>query len=79
MDYTEYAASKLTSKYQATIPAPVRLALALNKGDEIIFDVRGEDVVLRKKVQTDASYLSGVEQHLSEWHTPEDDALFNAL
>lgn len=40
--------SKLTSKYQATIPAPVRELLQLGSGDRLMF-VRTHDHVLLKK------------------------------
>ena len=36
------ATSKLTRKYQATIPEPVRKLLHLESGDEIAFDI--EDI-----------------------------------
>lgn len=35
-------ASKLTSKAQATIPQPVRLALDLPEGDELLYRVEGQ-------------------------------------
>jgi antitoxin PrlF len=40
--------SKLTSKAQATIPAPVRTALHLREGDELVYNVEGDRVILRK-------------------------------
>ena len=35
---TERASSRLTSKYQATIPAEVRAALQLKAGDRVSFE-----------------------------------------
>ncbi len=40
--------SKLTSKAQTTIPAPVRTALRLRAGDELVYSVEGDRVVLTK-------------------------------
>ncbi len=40
--------SKLTSKAQTTIPQPIRVALKLKEGDEIVYEIRGEQVVLMK-------------------------------
>jgi antitoxin PrlF len=40
--------SKLTSKAQTTIPAPVRTALRLTPGDELIYSVEGDRVILTK-------------------------------
>ena len=38
--------SKLTSKAQTTIPRPVRVALDLEPGDEITYEIDGGRVVL---------------------------------
>jgi antitoxin PrlF len=40
--------SKLTSKAQTTIPLPVRNALRLVEGDEIVYVIDGNRVVLSK-------------------------------
>ena len=40
--------SKLTSKGQTTIPQPVRAALCLNEGDELVYQIEDERVVLTK-------------------------------
>jgi antitoxin PrlF len=40
--------SKLTSKAQTTIPAPVRTALRLKAGDELVYSVEGDRVILTK-------------------------------
>ena len=40
--------SKLTTKAQTTIPQPVRNALGLREGDEIVYEIEGDRVVLRK-------------------------------
>jgi antitoxin PrlF len=40
--------SKLTSKAQTTIPQPVRRVLGLRDGDELVYDIDGDRVILRK-------------------------------
>lgn len=40
--------SKLTSKAQTTIPQPVRAALRLTAGDEIAYQIEGDQVILKK-------------------------------
>ena len=40
--------SKITSKAQTTIPQPVRNALGLREGDEIVYEIEGDRVVLTK-------------------------------
>ena len=40
--------SKLTSKGQTTIPQPIRGALRLQEGDELVYEIRGEQVLLTK-------------------------------
>ena len=40
--------SKLTTKAQTTIPQPVRAALRLQAGDELIYEIRDQRVILTK-------------------------------
>lgn len=40
--------SKLTSKAQTTIPAPVRTALGLRAGDALVYTIDGERAILTK-------------------------------
>ena len=39
--------SKVTQKYQATIPQAIREKLAIEKGDRVIFEIEDEKVVLK--------------------------------
>lgn len=73
------ATSKLTSKFQATIPAPIRKHLELQAGDNVAFDIEDERVVLRKAQPLDLEYLSGVEETLSEWGSEEDEQAYANL
>ncbi|MBI5600223.1 MAG: type II toxin-antitoxin system PrlF family antitoxin [Gemmatimonadetes bacterium] len=72
--------SRLTTKYQATIPRKVREHLALAAGDRITFRfVRGR-VVIEKTPPHDPSYLQALDGALSsEWSSKEDDEAYDDL
>jgi AbrB family looped-hinge helix DNA binding protein len=73
------AVSRLTQKYQATIPADVRRALNLKQGDTVQFEIDGDRVTLRRRRVGDRSYLRGLEANLSEWTSPYDDEAYRDL
>lgn len=73
------ATSKLTKKYQATIPEPVRSLLHLESGDEIAFDIDGHDVHLRKAKPIDLAFAQSVEATLTEWSTEADEEAYRDL
>ena len=65
--------SKLTSKYQATVPADIRAALDLKAGDTIRWDVEGGVARVRKTEAADRLFLKGAEANLAEeWLSPAD-------
>ena len=68
------AVSRLTSKYQATVPKKVRDALSLQAGDQVAFEISNGEVKLRKAQPIDIDYLASIQSGLSEWRSPEDDA-----
>ena len=73
------AAFRLTSKYQATIPADVRRALRLKQGDVVQFEIDGDRVTLRRQQASDRAYLKGFESTLSEWGSAYDDEAYRDL
>ncbi len=73
------ASSKLTSKFQATIPKAIRERLGIGKGDVIVFDLHHEHVIVRKATPLDLEYLSGIESNMSEWDSPEDQEAYRDL
>ncbi len=74
------AVSKLTSKYQTTVPAPVRDALCLEKGDALVFEVGDDGVVrVRKAVPLDAAFADALGPQLAEWDSTEDDEAYRGL
>lgn len=67
--------SRLSSKGQTTIPKPVRDSLRIAAGDAVSFEVREDEVVLRKVPVVDFEWAGAVEQTLSEWNDDLDDEL----
>jgi len=75
----ETATSKLTKKYQATIPEPVRRRLHLEAGDVIAFDIEGDNVHLRKARPMDLAFARSLEGTLSEWASEADEEAYRDL
>jgi len=73
------AVSKLTRKYQATIPAPVREALELEAGDTIAFDIDGRQIRLRKARPVDLEFARALEGSLGEWGGEADEEAYGSL
>jgi antitoxin PrlF len=71
--------SRLTAKFQATIPASVRRALKLNKGDRIVFTIRGKDVLLQRATALDVEFAKAVSDSLTEWSSPADERAYADL
>ena len=71
--------SKLTKKYQATIPEPVRRILHLQAGDAIAFDIKDNDVHLRKSRPIDLAFTQGLEATLNEWTSEADEEAYRDL
>lgn len=72
--------SKLTSKFQATIPRDIRNLLNLKSGDRVIFEVTKENrVELRKATKLDIAYLKSLESTLNEWNSIHDEEDFSDL
>ena len=70
--------SRITSKSQTTVPREVRVALGVGPGDEISYEIRQGNVIMRKAKAKDAKFLKALESTLSEWNDPADD-VFNDL
>ncbi len=79
LHYMKYSKSKLTSKYQTTIPQEVRELLLLKKGDEVVFEIEDGQVVIRKATPLDLEYLASVESTLSEWNSENDEDAYKNL
>ena len=69
--------SKLTSKSQTTIPQPVRLALGLEPGDVIRFEIEDDRVVLTR---ADQGPVKDDPFHgFDEWSTEADERAYAGL
>ena len=73
------ATSKLTSKYQATIPAPVRKILHLGSGDVIAFDIEEDGIHVRKARPADLLFAKALEGTMSEWESEADEESYRDL
>ena len=73
------AVSRLTKKYQATIPAPVRDALGLRQGDTVVFEVERDRVSLRRGEPLDREFARALEDTLGEWLSEHDEAAYDGL
>ena len=78
--YYHMETTRLTSKYQATVPADVRAALGLKAGDTIAWDIADGTARVRKVSALDVLFLKGVEANLAEeWLSAEDMDAFGDL
>jgi antitoxin PrlF len=69
--------SKLTSKSQTTIPQPIRAALRLREGDQLVYEIDGDRVVLSKAQQVrdgDDPFRT-----FGEWDSPADRKAYGDL
>lgn len=72
--------SKITSKFQATIPQDIRKKLHIKAGDLILFEILDNDtVVIKRAKQIDKEYLRALNNTLSEWKSQEDEEAYDDL
>jgi len=71
--------SRLTSKYQATVPAAVRESLGLKAGDAVQFEITPDGVVITKATEQDIEFARSLTGTLSEWSTAADEDAYRDL
>ena len=71
--------SRLTKKFQATIPRAIREKLGLRSGDIIHFEVRDGEAVLRKETPLDLAFMQALEAQLTEWQSEADEDAYSGL
>jgi AbrB family looped-hinge helix DNA binding protein len=77
---TNLASSKLTSKFQATVPKLVRETLHLKSQDQIIYEILDDQtVIVRKASALDKAYLKGLDHSLNEWNSDDDEKAYKNL
>lgn len=71
--------SRVTQKYQATIPQAVREKLGIRQGDRVIFEIKDNSVQIKKLSTVDWEYLESVSATLSEWSSTADEEAYRDL
>lgn len=79
MDDENISVSRLTSKYQATIPQPVRKCLGVGAGDSIAFVVECGRVYVRRAEPLDREFARAVSGTMGEWLSPADEDAYRDL
>lgn len=72
-------ASKLTQKYQTTIPAEIRKKLDLKSGDLVGFAYINGQVILKKIDLLDLAFSHALEETLEEWSSKVDQEAYSGL
>lgn len=71
--------SRVTSKYQATLPRPVREVLGIRAGDSVAYEIEKGVVRLRRATPLDLAYAQAVSKTLTEWDSKTDDEAYREL
>jgi len=69
--------SKLSTKSQTTIPQPIRAALHLHDGDELVYQIDGQRVILtkaKKSQEGDDPFRT-----FTEWNSAADRKAYGKL
>lgn len=67
------ATSKASRKNQTTIPARVRKALKIAKGDTLLWTIDGDEVSIRIMNKVNVDWTKTSEMSLLEWNSEEDE------
>lgn len=74
------AIAKITAKGQTTIPQDIRVALHVEPGDLIAWEMGPDGTATVRRVQPmDIEYLRAVEGTLSEWASAPDEEAYRDL
>ena len=71
--------SKVTSKYQATIPREIREFLGVRQGDAVAYSIEDGVVRLTRATPLDLAYHGAVAATLTEWESRADDSAYGDL
>lgn len=71
--------SRITVKYQATVPADARAALGVGAGDQLLWQVVDGVVTVRKAEPLDLAFAAAVAATLEEWGSDADERAFASL
>jgi len=67
--------AQVSVKGQLTIPKDVRTVLSISTGDDVLFEERHGEVVIRKITNTDETWSRSIQATLCEWEDGLDDDL----
>lgn len=72
--------ARVTAKGQVTIPKRIREAAHIREGDMLAFDMDSNNRIIVKRFDSaiDAE-LSALQETLSEWNSPQDEAAWHDL
>lgn len=79
MNQESISVSRLTTKYQATVPRLVRERLGVGAGDSIAFVVEADRVSVRRAEPLDREYARALSGTMSEWLSPADEQAYRDL
>lgn len=79
MGYAMSVVSRVTTKFQATIPLPIRNFLGIGQGDAVAFVIENGTVLLSRATPRDLAYAEAVGGTLGEWGSAADEAAYRDL
>jgi antitoxin PrlF len=72
--------SKLTTKFQTTIPEKIRTILEIHAGDSVSFEITpSKQVLIRKLKPMDLEFAKALEGTMSEWLSEYDEEAYRDL
>lgn len=71
--------SRVTTKYQATIPLEIRRFLNLKPGDSVAFEIKNGVVRVARATPRDLAYAEAIEGTLNEWTSNADEEAYGEL
>lgn len=73
------SSSRVTKKFQATIPQKIRLLLGIEEGDLLGFEVINNQVFVRKVTPIDIEFAKALQDTLTEWNSEADEEAYSDL
>jgi antitoxin PrlF len=67
---------KITAKAQTTIPRAIRLALGLQPGDEVMWEIDGDQVIMTRAHPATDPFVGNLDS-FTEWASDADCAAFD--
>lgn len=71
--------SKISAKGQTTIPTKIRKRFGSNEGATLLYEIKNDDLVIRKIEEQSDPYLKAITSTLTEWDSVEDNEVWNDL